>query len=95
MKVRFDSLNRFEVPKFYVCNPGCTYNKGVLSSTLGALSDTSDEELVLNFNTTSELNFRLNKIHRDDIEENKYATKLYRAIQNRRLIFVEDVDYNL
>lgn len=93
MKVRFDSLNRFEVPKFYVCNPGCTYNKGVLSSTLGALSDTSDEELVLNFNTTSELNFRLNKIHRDDIEENKYATKLYRAIQNRRLIFVEDVGF--
>lgn len=93
MKVRFDSLNRFEVPKFYVCNPGCTYNKGVLSSTLGALSDTSDEELVLNFNTTSELNFRLNKIRRDDIEENKYATKLYRAIQNRRLIFVEDVGF--
>ena len=93
MKVRFDSLNRFEVPKFYVCNPGCTYNKGVLSSTLGALSDTSDEELILNFNTTSELNFRLNKIRRDDIEENKYATKLYRAIQNRRLIFVEDVGF--
>lgn len=93
MKVRFDSLNRFEVPKFYVCNPGCTYNNGVLSSTLGALSDTTDEELVLNFNTTSELNFRLNKIRREDPEENRYINKLYRAIQNRRLIFVEDVGF--
>ena len=93
MKVRFDSLNRFEVPKFYVCNPGCTYNNGVLSSTLGALSDTTDEELILNFNTTSELNFRLNKIRREDPEENRYINKLYRAIQNRRLIFVEDVGF--
>ena len=93
MKVRFDSLNRFEVPKFYVCNPGCIYDDGVLSSTLGALSDTTDEELILNFNTTSELNFRLNKIRREDPEENKYIAKLYRAIQNRRLIFVEDVGF--
>lgn len=93
MKVRFDSLNRFEVPKFYVCNPGCTYDDGVLSSTLGALYDTTDEELVLNFNTTSELNFRLNRIRREDPEENVYVTKLYRAIQNRRLIFVEDVGF--
>lgn len=93
MKVSFDSLNRFEVPKFYVCNPGCTYNNGVLSNTLGALSDTADEELVLNFNTTSELNFRLNKIRREDEEENQYINKLYSAIQNRRLIFVEDVGF--
>lgn len=93
MKVRFDSLNRFEVPKFYVCNPGCTYNDGVLSSTLGALSDTTDEELILNFNTTSELNFRLNKIRREDSEENRYVNKLYRSVQNRRLIFVEDVGF--
>lgn len=93
MKVRFDSLNRFEVPKFYVCNPGCTYYDGVLSSTLGALSDTTDEELILNFNTTSELNFRLNRIRREDLEENRYTTKLYRAIQNRRLVFVEDVGF--
>lgn len=93
MKVRFDSLNRFEVPKFYVCNPGCVYNEGALSNTIGALSDTTDEELVLNFNTTSELNFRLNKVRREDPEEERYTHKLYKAIQNRRLIFVEDVGF--
>ena len=93
MIVRFDSLDRFEVPKFYVCNPGCTYENGVLSNTLGCLSDTTDEELVLNFNTTSELNFRVNKVIRGLREEDQYTTKLYKAIQNRRLIFVEDVGF--
>lgn len=93
MIVRFDSLNRFEVPKFWVCNPGCTYDNGILSSTLGALSDTTDEEIIFNFNTTSELNFRLNRITRADPDENAYTQKLYKAIQNRRLIFVEDVGF--
>jgi hypothetical protein len=69
------------------------YDNNVLSNTLGALSDTTDEELVLNFNTTSELNFRLNKTRREDPEEDAYVSKLYKAIQNRRLIFVEDIGF--
>lgn len=93
MQVRFDSLNRFEVPKFYVCNPGCVYSNGVLSNVIGCLSGTTDEELIMNFNTTSELNFRVHKINRKDPEENKYFQALYKAIQNRRLIFVEDVGF--
>lgn len=93
MVVKFDSFNRFEIPTFYLCNPGCTYNKGILSNTIGALSDTSDEELVLNFNTTSELNFRLNKIIREDSDENEYTLRLYKAVQNRRLIFIEDIGF--
>lgn len=93
MQVKFDSLNRFEVPKFYVCSPGSVYNKGVLTNILGCLSDTTDEELVMNFNATSELNFRTYQIKRDNPEENDYTMKLYRSLQNRRLIFVEDVGY--
>lgn len=93
MIVRFDALDRFETPKFYLCNPGCTYNAGILSNTLGCLSDTTDEELILNFNTTSELNFRINKVVRGLKEEDQYTNKLYKAIQNRRLIFVEDVGF--
>lgn len=93
MKVKFDSLNRFEVPKMYVCNPGSMYKNGLLTKVVGCLSDTSDEELVLNFNATSELNFRVNRVRRDDPEENMYTHKLYRSIQNRRLIFVEDVGF--
>lgn len=93
MKVKFDSLNRFEVPKFYLCNPGCKYDNGRLTNVVGCLSDTTDEELVLNFNTTSELNFRINKVTRSDTDENLYTLKLYKALQNRRLIFVEDVGF--
>lgn len=93
MKVRFDSLDRFEVPKFYVCSPGSQYQSGVLTKVLGGLSDTSDEELVLNFNAMSELNFRINKLRRSDPDEDAYVTMLYNALQNRRLIFVEDIGY--
>ncbi len=93
MKVKFDALNRFEVPKMYVCNPGCVYNDGVLSRVVGCLSDTTDEELVMNFNATSELNFRAYKVMRDDPDINAYTLKLYRSLQNRRLIFVEDVGF--
>lgn len=93
MIVKFDSLDRFEVPKFYVCNPGSVVKDGTITNVLGCLSDTSDEELVMNFNATSELSFRLNRIIRENSEENAYSAKLYRAIQNRRMIFVEDIGY--
>ena len=93
MKVKFDTLNRFEVPKMYVCNPGCAFNDGVLTRVVGCLSDMSDEELVMNFNATSELNFRAYRIKRDDPDVNAYTLKLYRALQNRRLIFVENVGF--
>lgn len=93
MKVKFDSLNRFEIPKMYVCSPGCIYDGGILTNVVGCLSDTSDEELVLNFNASSELNFRVNRISREDPYENEYALKLYRCLQNRRLIFVEDIGF--
>lgn len=93
MKVRFDSLDRFEVPKFFVCSPGSQYKSGLLTKVLGCLSDTTDEELIVNFNAMSELNFRINRIKREDPEENTYTTMLYNALQNRRLIFVEDVGY--
>lgn len=94
MIVKFDSLNRLEVPQIYLCNPGCVYNgNGTLSNTIGCLYDTSDEELILNFNTTSELNFRINLIHRENPDEDIYVSKLYKLVQNRRLIFVEDVGF--
>lgn len=93
MKVRFDSLNRFEIPTFYVCNPGCVYDNNTLTNVLGCIAGTSDEELIMNFNTTSELNMRVNKIRVQDPEENAHIQKVYKALQNRRLIFVEDVGF--
>lgn len=93
MQVRFDALNRFEAPKLYLCNPGSEYNEGVLSHMVGILIDTCDEELVLNFNSLSELNFRVNKVRREDPEENLYAYELYKSVQNRRMIYVDDIGY--
>lgn len=93
MKVRFDSLNRFETPKLYVCNPGCEYRDGLMTNVVGCLSDTTDEELVLNFNAVSELNFRAYRIRRDDSNDNAYSFAMYNALKNRRLIFMEDIGF--
>lgn len=93
MKVKFDSLNRFETPIFYLCNPGSRVQSNLLSSVLGCITDTSDEEIVYNFGTLSELNFRVFRVEKSDHEETMHAKMIYNAIKNRRLIFVEDVGY--
>lgn len=92
MLVNFDSLNRFEIPNFTLCNPGSVYSNGVISNVVGMLTDTSDEELVLNFGAISELNFRIYQIdmrHASDL----YAQHIYNSVKNRRLIFVENMGY--
>ena len=93
MIVKFDSLNRFEPPKLTLCNPGSIYKDGMIDRIVGILSDTEAEEIVFNFNATSELNFRLNKIKRNNIDEDRYTSVIYRGSQNRRLLFVENIGY--
>ena len=93
MVVRFDKLNRFETPKFILCNPGSTYTNGLTTYTVGVLADTSDEEIIFNFNDTSELRMRVNRVGYENQNDNAYANRLFRGIQNRRLIFVDDIGY--
>lgn len=93
MQAKFDVFNRFEVPNFYVCNPGSVYDNGLLTKVLGCLSHTTGEELTVNFNTTSELNFKAYKVESPNSEENLYLRKLYQSLKNRRLIFVDGVGY--
>ena len=93
MIVRYDTLSRLEIPVFSLCSPGSVYNNGLLTNMVGILTDTEAEELVLNFNATSELNFRVNRIKREDPDENTYTANLFKSIQNRRLIFVENIGY--
>ena len=83
MIVRYNSLNRFEVPKFTLCNPGSVYTKGIPSRQVGMLSDTEAEEIVFNFNATSELSLRVNRVVRDDPEENAYTYRIFKALQNK------------
>ena len=93
MVIRFDKLNRFEPPKIYLCNPGSKNVGGVISGAFGILMDTSDEELVLNFNAISEFNFRVNRIRRDNKVDNSFAYNLYKSVQNRRMIYLDDVGF--
>lgn len=93
MHVKFSSFEKLETPLLTVCNPGCTYYSGRLSNVVGILSDVSDIELVMNFNSVSELSFRAYKIKREQPVQNTHAYTLYRALQNRRLIFVEGVGF--
>lgn len=93
MIVRYSTLNRLEKPKFTLCNPGSIYSNGTLSKVVGMLVDTEAEEIVFNFNATSEFNLRVNRITREDSEENAHVYSIYKAVQNRRLIFVDDIGY--
>lgn len=93
MIVRYNALNRFERPVLTLCNPGSVYNNGTLSNVVGILTDISDDENVFNFNATSEFNFRISKLRREDDEETAHVFMMYKAVQNRRLIFVENVGY--
>lgn len=95
MIVRFDSLNRFEKPKIFVCSPGCTYSQssGLLSNVAGILSNTQDEELVARFNEESELNLRVPYLPPDNNEEAIAYKRLYKSLKNRRLLFLEDVGF--
>ena len=93
MRVEFDKLNRFEIPTFTLCNPGSVYEDGRLSRVVGVLNNTSDEEVVINFDSISELNFRITKVPSDGSAEGDYVLGVYKAVQNRRMIFVDDIGY--
>lgn len=93
MNIRFDSLNRFEIPKITVCNPGSMYVDGCVTKTVGILVGTEAEELMLNFNAPSEFNFRVSELQDDDKNASEYLSKMYKSIQNKRLLFVDDIGY--
>ncbi len=93
MIVRYDALSRLEQPDLTLCNPGSVYTNGTLSNVVGILADVTDMEIVFNFNATSELNFRITKIAREDADDTAHVFRMYRSVQNRRLLFAEDIGY--
>lgn len=93
MIVKFNSLDKTETPVLTLCNPGSVYRNGYLSNVVGILTDCEAEEIIFNFNAVSELNFRINKIERENSEENNSIKKLYDSVKNRRLIFIDNIGY--
>ena len=77
MIVRYNTLRNFDIPTFTLCSPGSVYNNGLLSNVVGILVDHEAEEIVFNFNSTSELNLRVNRVIREDKDENVYTYNLY------------------
>lgn len=93
MIVQYNKLNRMESPKLTLCSPGSIYVDGLLTNVVGILSEHEAEEVVFNFNATSELNFRLNLVRHEDSSDNAHMLQMFRAVQNRRLIFMDDIGY--
>lgn len=93
MIVKFNSLNRYETPMFTLCNPGCVFNDGLLSNVVGNIIDHEAEEIVFNFNSTSELSLRVDLLHHDNEEEDRYAQVMFKSLQNRRLIFASGIGF--
>lgn len=100
MVIKYNTLNRVEPPMLTLCNPGCEKQDYVprLTRAIGVLQDCEAIELVLNFNSPSELNFRINQVDHteiEDITERHHVENLYQEVQNRRVIFAEMVGANL
>ena len=94
MQFFFNKFNKIDTPSLTLCNPGSIFNDGLISNCIGILSDIEAQELVINFNTTSDLNFRINKNLNADIPLVKISTDdIYRSIKSKRLILVEDFGY--
>lgn len=93
MIVKYNSLDKTETPILTLCNPGSTYSNGYLTKVVGILTDYEAEEIVFNFNSPSELNFRINSVNREVSAENTAIKRLYDAVKNRRLIFIDGIGY--
>lgn len=93
MITKFDSFSRFETPQIFVCSPGCTYNNGVLSNVSGVLFGESDMELIGNWNALSEINFRVHKLKLEDPIANEEASRIYRSLKNRRVLYLDGIGF--
>lgn len=93
MNVSFDSLNNLELPMFFLCNPGCKHVDGALTNVVGVLYGTTDEEVLYNFNTTSELNFRIYQEKSSDKEISNHLRKMYQSVQNRRMVYIKNFGF--
>lgn len=93
MIVKFDSLNRMELPRFFLCNPSSTYEDGRLTDVIGGIVNTEAEENIFNFNSMSELNLRVNCPEDSAPSTESSVLEVYNAIANRRLIYIPDIGY--
>lgn len=95
MVATFDGLNRFETPMITLCRPSSKFVDGVATAQVGILTDVTDQEIIFNFNAPSELNFRVTQVIHDELpeEERLHILEMFRKIEARRLLYVQDIGY--
>lgn len=91
MVVSFDKFDRIETPSLILCNPGATYDDGVITKSIGELSIVSDVEVDLNFNAVSKLNFRMYDIDDDDSDVAAYIHDMFGKTLRRRYIYLDEI----
>jgi hypothetical protein len=90
MIVRFDKLNRYETPELTLCNPGATLlSDNTIDKSLGVIPHATDIEAIFNFNSASELNYRLNVLPDAD----DFARDIYAKHEARRLVYFEEIGF--
>lgn len=93
MVVKFGKLNKFELPLMTLCNPGAALVDDRLLNVQGVITDHEAEEISFNFNAISELEMRVNMVERGSSIYDAETRNVYNKIQNRRLIFIEDIGF--
>lgn len=93
MKIAFDKFDNYETPELILCNPGSTYSETGISHALYTISQFSDLEVILNFNSISTVSFRVYLTKTDNADNNNYVEEVFNNIQKRRYIFIQDIGY--
>lgn len=93
MKIAFDKFDNYETPDLILCNPGSTFSESGISRSICNISQFSDLEFVLNFNSVSTMSFRIYLTRSDNGSRDKYLESVFSSIQKRRYIFVPNIGY--
>lgn len=93
MKIAFDKFDNYETPDLILCNPSSTYSDAGISNAVCNIHQFSDLELEINFNSISNMSFRVYITKTGDASRDNYINDVFNGIQKRRYIFVPDIGY--
>ena len=92
--ISFDKFHRYEQPHLILCNPGSLYDSSDgITNAVGEITDVSDIEIVFNFDTKSEMKFRIYDTLKARTSEAMYSKEMYEFVKTHRYIFIDEVGY--
>lgn len=93
MVVSFDTFGQLDTPALILCNPGCAYVNNNTTLAVGELPSVSDFEATYNFNTMSELRFRVHGTAFQDDDRDQYIREMFDMVLVNRYIFIPAIGY--